>query len=305
MGVTLVDVIENELLSEGTIDCLPNNGRCECCDAEIEFTDTLKQIYCPNRNCSYKVAARLESMAKAMKVDGFGQSTCREICTQLELVSPYQIFVVGEKGIKCDGVAGFDKKIKAMMSSPKRTAKLYEFVAYASIPGIDTIAFKLFDGYENIEAAYEDIEKYEVPFIAGKLGIKSSESSVMAVSIFNTLMAYKNELLFGEKKFKIYQATGDLLKIAITGGVYGFTNKAEFIQRINTKYTGKVNAVFMNSVTKEVNVLIADGDTNSNKYKSAMKIRNNAIEAGKNPDDAIMVFESKDFLQWLENKYSN
>jgi len=68
MGLTYEQVEDNELLDEETLAWIPRY--CDC-GAEIEFTESLRQIYCPNRFCSFKVAARLESMAKDMGVDGF------------------------------------------------------------------------------------------------------------------------------------------------------------------------------------------------------------------------------------------
>ena len=52
MGVTLEEVRENGLISEGVLNCLPE--KCVC-GAPIEFTDSLKQIYCSNPRCYYKI----------------------------------------------------------------------------------------------------------------------------------------------------------------------------------------------------------------------------------------------------------
>ncbi|MEM4385434.1 MAG: hypothetical protein QXD03_02665 [Candidatus Anstonellales archaeon] len=62
------------------------------------------------------------------------------------------------------------------------------------------------------------------------------------------------------------------MKVAITGGVYGFKNKQEYINYLNSRYSGKLNVVFANSVTNDIDVLVADGDTSSNKFKTALKI---------------------------------
>ena len=115
----------------------------------------------------------------------------------------------------------------------------------------------------------------------------------MAVKVFNTLIEYKDELLFGETQFDVYQPTGMNLYIAITGGVQGFTNKAEFIKYINRRYSGKINAMLMNSVTSNVHVLIADGDTSSSKYKSACRLR----EKGSN----ILITDSRGVISWLDS----
>ena len=283
--ITLEEVIENELVSKEILDIIPH--QCEC-GAPIAFTDTLVNIACTNPRCYYKVASRLEAMAKKLRgkngevCDGWGESACIAVCKDYKLVSPYQIFqfekLIG-KGIKND-IPAFEKKIKSICNPELRKQELWKVVELAGIPNIDSIAYKIFGGYHSIQEAYDDIEKWQVPFIANKLGIKSADTSVMAVNIYNTLIEYKDELLYGEKQFEIYEPTGETLYIAITGGVGGFKNKSEFINYINKRYDGKVNAMLMNSVTNSVDILVVDGFSNSNKFKTANRLNNTYLEKG-------------------------
>lgn len=272
MGLTLADVIANNLLSEAVTDCIPEY--CDC-GAAIEFTESLSQIFCSNAMCAYRVAARLESMAKMLKVDGWGESTCQAVCIHYGLKSPYQVFLLPnalERGNICGSVSALQKKVDAICDMKLRQAKLWEVVKYAGMPSIETTAYKIFDGYATLSEAYADIERGQVPFIAEKLGIKNNLSGVMAVNVYNTLLQYKQELLFGEAQFKVYQASGETLLIAITDSVDGYTNKSEFINEINKRYSGKVNAMLMPSMSSSVDILIADGGTSSNKYQKAERI---------------------------------
>lgn len=317
MGITFKEVEDNNLISKEVLQHIPRH--CEC-GAELQFTESLVQLYCPNEACYIKVASRLEAMAKDMSIDGFGESTCIEICRRFGLKSPYQIFLIEDyynRGGRCDTVSAFDKKVKAICDKTKRHVKLWEFVRYGNIPSMKDTAYKIFDGYENIEEAYIDIEKGQVPFIANKLGLKSNESSVLAVKVYNVLIQHKDELLFGEKLFDIYKPSGDVLKIAITGGVYGYRNKAEFIKYINERYNGKINAMLMSSVTKDIDVLIADGDTSSKKYNNAQKINHKYIEETEDTDgykddinrefhpayEKIFITESKGLIERLDSIY--
>lgn len=298
MGIPIGEVIAHELLSEEVIDCIPHE--CEVCGSEIEFTDSLKQIYCPNRFCALKVAARLEAMAKHMKADGWGASTCREVCITFKLRSPYQVFLLEKavaEGRTCENVSGFAKKVASICDRTKRRIKLWEVVKYAGIPSIENIAYKIFDGYENLKAAFDDIERMQVPFIAERLGLKNSDTGVLAVNVYNTLMEYRDEMYFGETCFEIYQPTGETMYIAITGGVNGWGNKSEFIRFINNRYKGQLNAMLMNSVTSQVHALVADGDTSSNKYRTACRLR----EKGSN----ILITDSLGLLQWLDTHFKS
>lgn len=279
MGIPYQVVVENGLLSPEVLDCIPET--CEC-GAPIEFTESLRQIYCTNPRCPYKVAARLESMAKKMKADGWGESTCITVVKEFGMISPYQVFLLEKKLAegKRSTVPAYEKKVASICDREKRKVRLWEVVALGGIPNVETVAYKIFDGYNSLKEAFEDIEKGGVPFIAEKLGVKNSEGSVMAANIYKTLMEYKDELLFGETQFEIIKPEGVKLHIAITGGVMGFRNKAEFVNYINNRYAGKVNAMLMNSVTNNVDILVADGDTNSNKFRTATKINSKYIEEG-------------------------
>lgn len=277
MSISLKDVIENQLISEDVLNVIPHT--CEC-GAEVAFTDSLRQIFCTNPRCYYKVASRLEAMAKKLRgkngesCDGWGESTCITICKEFKLISPYQVFQLENlvKNGATSSVAAFDKKVASICNPVLRRVELWQVVALAGIPNIETIAYKIFNGYDSLIDAYTDIESGQVPFIANKLGIKNSETGVMAVNVYNTLISYKDELLYGEKQFDIYKPTGKTIYIAITGGVSGFKNKSEFIQYINNRYNGKVNAMLMNSVTTQVEILVADGDTSSNKFRTANRL---------------------------------
>jgi NAD-dependent DNA ligase len=291
MGVTRADVEAYDLIPADILEYIPE--KCPVCGAEVEFTDTLKQIYCTNSRCPSKVAARLESMAKSMKVDGWGESTCLKVCQAFGLVSPYSIFAVGEQGLRCPDVADFDKKMAAISDMSKRKVRLWEVVKLAGIPSIETTAFKIFDGFSSITEAFECIEKYQVPFIADRLGIKNADSSVMAVNVYNTLIEYKEELLFGETQFDVIIPTGETIVIAITGSVDGFRNKSDFVDFLNERYDGVFNIVQVNSVTSKVNILISDGDRASNKYKSACRLKDKGHD--------IIITDSSEIISILDN----
>lgn len=296
MGISYSEVVANGLLSDEVIEYIPSV--CETCGTEIHFTDSLKQIYCPNRFCPDKIAARLEYMAKLMKADGWGASTCREVCRIFKLKSPYQVFLLEGPQYMALGkqaIPAFEKKIASICDRNKRRVRLWEVVKLAGIPSIENIAYKIFNGYKSLKKAYEDIERYQVAFIADKLGLRNNETSVMAVNIYNTLIEYKNELLFGETQFEVYIPEGDELQIAITGGVDGFPNKSEFITYLNRRYAGKINAMLVNSVTAKTNILVSDKDLNSNKYKTACKLRERGYD--------IKIMSSRELIRYLDEKY--
>lgn len=289
MGINFSEIREislsgrNQYLDPEVLDEMPS--RCDGeygCGTELEFTDNLNQLYCPNRYCTHKVAARLESMAKEMKADGWGESTCLEVVHRFKLISPFMVFYIENLPLNKYPsdlrVSAFQNKLASICDREKRKVQLWEVVKLLNIPGIATNnARKIFDGYLDMESAYEDIEAYQYLFIAEKLGIsEKSESSVLAMNVYSTLLEYKEELLAAQKLFDIYNPQGDSLTMAITGSVEGYTNKQEFVSYLNKILFGKCNITLLNAVKSTLDILIVDNDTSSRKYKTACRLNEKA-----------------------------
>lgn len=322
MAIEVREAYENNLISKQLYDSVPH--KCVC-GGGIVLTDNLTNIMCDNDKCYLKMASRLEAMCKNMKIDGWGLATCVEVCSKFSLESPFQALEIKmaydnglylKKGLK---VADFGTKVANISDTSKRECFLWEMVSYANIEGIDTIAYKLFSGYDTIDEAYEDFQSGQVPLIAEKLGI-STDAVKMAVHVYNVLMVHYNELIYGEKLFNIKKQSGKVYEMAITGGVTGFKNKGEFVKFLNSRYAGKAVFVLKSSVSKDTDILIADGDTSSNKFKRATAINGeysqmlvasgkcNYEDLGKleNPKDLtaigqkILIAESEDIIKKLD-----
>ena len=304
MSIILKDVIEHELLSKETINILPNGGYCTC-GTELEFTDSLSQVYCPSKECYVKMAARVAHLVRSIGATGWDSEIAIKVCESFKLKSPFQLLLL--KGSSLDGVDNFEELIDGVCEKANNSLELWELVKLIGIDSLEKVAYKLFYGYNSIEEAYNDIKLYQVPFIADRLGLKNADTGVIAVNIYNTLLEYETELLFGEKKFKVYKATGDKIQIAITGYINGFTNKSSFINYINLRFNGKVNVMLMNSVVSNIDVLITDGDTSSRKYRTACKLNEQAKQRARDNGDeswhTIMVTTSDEYLDYLESKY--
>lgn len=268
--ITYLDVLENNLIDSDILEFIPST--CEC-GAGIEFTESLKQIACSNPRCYFKIASRLESMCKNLQVDGFGESSCIDIVKHFNLISPYQSLML--KNMDCDKVPAFKKKIDSLIEKLNKEYELWEIVSFGNIPSIDSIAYKIFGKYNTLEDAYKDIETLQVPYVASLLG---HSTGVMAHNIYNTLIEYKNELLFAEKYLCVKKNIQNKIIIAITGSVDGYSTKASYVAKLNSLLGDKAKVIRKDSVSKEIDYLVCDGGTNSNKYKTALKL----IENGAN-----------------------
>lgn len=290
--ITVQEVIQKKLIDDELIDIIPR--QCEKCGEELYLSENLVYLSCENRYCYGKVAARIEEMAKRMQVDGWGESTCNQVAKTYKVQSPYSIFLL--ENTENTDIPAFTKKVADICNMENREKYLWEIVQLASIPHIDTIAYKLFNGYKSIEEFFDDLDTCGVCLIADKVGVKNDIGSIMCVSIYNTLEQYKNELLFGEKQFIIKEQSGVELRVVITGPVDGFVNKTEFINFINKRYNGKVNLVQMNTVSKNTDILIVDEETNSTKYMKAQRLNNN----GSN----IFITNSSLLLEYMDIEYA-
>lgn len=298
MGIPYSEAVENGLLEPDVLEYIPSTCDGEYgCGSELEFSDNLTHIGCPNRFCPHKIASRLEAMAKEMKADGWGESTCLALVKACKLISPAQVFLLEGKDLS-GIISASDAKLASICDRSKRKVQIWQVVKLMNIPGLSMNSMKIFNGYTTMEDAYKDIEEKKVPFIMERLGIsKSNESSVMACNVYYTLLEYKEELISAQKRFDVFVPTGDILKVAITGGVNGFTNKGEFIKYINNLGDGKYTASLMNTVSAQIDILIADNDTSSRKYKTACKIND---QAGY---DKIKIFGADDCIEYLKEHY--
>ena len=286
--ISYQDVIDNELIDDEILEYIPRH--CEC-GGEIEFTESLKQIACNNPRCYYKVASRLEGMCKALKVDGFGESTCIKMCKDLGMLSPFQVFVIGDRTV--DGVASFKSKIDNLLNEMKKPIELWEMVSLCNIPSIDSISYKLFGKYNSIDDAYKDFEKFQVPYIASLLG---NSGGVMSANIYNMLIQYKAELQFGESKFNIKKSNTPKISIAISETPSGFSTKASYVARLNEILNGKASILLSNTVNKEISYLVCSPTANTGKVKKA----NSLISNGAN----IKIVDSQELINILINKFS-
>lgn len=266
--ITLEMAEENEFISAEVMAELPR--KCKC-GHELVLTDNLVQLYCPNPTCYMKVGSRLEEMAKMIGADGWGESTCKEVCDQLNLMSPIDVFDEDVRYSYPEGVSAWDKKMENISVALDKEWELYEIVQLLRLDGIVTIANKLFRGYNNMSEAFADFESGKAILVAERLGIGKGDESVMAVNVYNTLMQAKAELFKAEEIFKVKKACERQIKIAITGGVGGFKSKSQFVSKLNELGNGKISFFLNGTVTQDTDYLICDaGESGSSKYRKAM-----------------------------------
>lgn len=313
MGFTYTEVRDNYLLlreesKDFNFDELEIPSHCfgeYGCGAELEFTDNLTQLYCPNRYCFHKIAARLEMMAKELQVDGFGEATCLELAKKLKLKSPAMIFLLTDENIARYGsmikVSALETKMSALKKAASKPRELWEAIKLLNIPGIASNARKVFNGYTDIEKAYDDIESGQVMFVANRLGLTiNSNAGILASTIYNTLIEFKEEIVFGVGEFVIEVAEGEVINIVISETPSDFGTKNDYITYLNDRYKGKLHFVKNESVTAKCDILVAPEGAGTGKYKKAMAINEKAKEKGSS---LILILDADQLVKKLDSMY--
>lgn len=292
-------VKKNGLISEEILKSIPQYCKC---GSEYEFTDNLVNICCSNRYCYLKIGNRLASMCKLLGIDGLGERNCAKIAETFKLKSPAQLYIIAQQELECKGVANFQTKLKEFkMVIDEKEITLWEYVKFMSLPGIDNNAKPLFDGYNDIVEYYKNLEKFQISFISDRLGLSlNADNSVLAVNVYNILMAYKNELITCSNFFHIKEKMGRDVTICITGGVRGYTNKGEFIRSLQVTFGDKLNIIQQSSVSAKTNFLVCeDSSSRSNKVQNVMKIN---TKAGK---EVVKFGTSGDCYNYLESLWES
>lgn len=270
MSLTYSDVKENELISSKVLNDIQETC---LCGSDIVFSESLSQVFCSNNVCYFKIAKRVALMLEYCGYFDYSIDTIEFICKQTGIESPFQIIEV-VNGIEPESSsAEVAYIVKAIKDIGSREFYTWQVAKLIGISNISNVAYKLFGGYNDIEDAYSSIEAGQANIIADKLGIKSADSTVLAVSVYNSLVAYKDELIYGQMVLNIINNGLMPIQIAIEN-IIGYTNKSEFLSIIDSKYGSKANIILVSRVTKDTDILVVDGIRSSNRYKAAAKINN-------------------------------
>ena len=261
-------------LPEEFVMCLP--VYCSECGAPLAMSETLTGLHCSNPRCNSKMIMRIKAICKDLNILNFGESRIEKFVDYYEPTNPLDIFALQEGMVLGEGISLEVSNSIIKQIHEKDTFLLWEFVQVANIPFVRTSARKIFQGYKNIEDAYADIENGGVGFITEKLGIKTLESevSIQAMKVYESLMAFKDDLLEGEGYVHIKDITGIREINAVcsdqVGG--GFSKKPEFYSYVKNRYGDRIQINFLSSVNKNIDYLIwAGADGTPARYTSKVQ----------------------------------
>ena len=254
------------------VDTLPKI--CPSCGFPLKIRESLTGLSCSNPRCVDKIAKRIEMICSDLNILYFGESTIYKFIDTYNVTNPIQMFGLEDGDLVFDGASPelSSKIINQILA--KRDFLLWEYVMYSNIPNVRTSARKIFQGYEDLEEAYKDIEKGGVSFIQDKLGLSVDTASLQAIKVYNSLLEYKNDLLEGLIYVNIIKL-GNVKEINVVCSDEvgaGFRKKAEFYDYINKNFSDKVHVNFLSSVSKSIDYLVWKGaDGSPARYTSKVK----------------------------------
>lgn len=275
MGISFNEVVKNNLISEKAVKLLNNRCKCGC---ELEFSDSLKELKCTNPNCKAGIVGRITNMFSLLGIE-YDDNYIYTIVDKLDIVTPYQMFIlrdVVEQGIlDINIVPELESLIQKLEEIKLNEYFIYQIVRLCGIEEITKVAYRLFYGFEELDDALDEIETGQVAFINERLGVKSSEGSVLSVEIYNILLSLKEELIFAESQFKIKKYDRKIIRIAFADGTSPFVNRGELLDYLNNTY----NYIFLNITTIKDNtdILVRNFDNTSNKLRAAQLINDKFV----------------------------
>lgn len=276
--------IERFGLSTRFIEILPDI--CEECGSPLSISETMTGLHCSNPRCKDKLIMRIKAMCKDLNITEFGEASISKFIDYYGLTNHLNFFDLKEGMDLSDEVSEkISEKVIAQVVK-KKDFLLWEFVQVANLPFIQTSARKIFQGYNSISEAYEDIEEGGVDFIQKKLGIvKEDTVSLQAMKIYSTLIEFKDDLLEGEECVNIITLEGKKeLNVVCSDQVGGgFSKKPEFYAYCKEHFGDRVHINFLSSVTKNIDYLVwAGADGSPARYTSKVQKVERYNEKGSN-----------------------
>lgn len=279
MSISMKELINSNMISSNSIKLIPNKCRC---GAELVFNDSLRVLKCSNKNCKYTMIAKISNINKKLNL-GLSDADIENIVDTVDIQTPYQILIIDDILNNGINIELHDKKsfLQSIEKVKRKEFELYKVVELCGIESIEKVAFKLFDGFNSMDDAFEQIDIGQLSFLNERLGIKNSDSAIISFCIYSDLTSIKDELLFAESIFNI-KKYADVLNIAFADNIIPFFNISDVLEHFNAKYKYHFNLVTV--VNDKCDILIRNSESSSTKIKAATAVNSKSTTNAMNRD---------------------
>ena len=275
MSIGFDEALNNEILSPILLKSI--QSRCKC-GAKIEFSDSLRSAHCSNKKCVYTIINRVSTINKKLNLN-ISDIDIENIVKKLRLTTPYQIFMI-DSAAKSGSITGadihnIDSVMQNLEKAKQKDYSLYEIAELSGIISIENTAKAIFNGFDSVTEAYNEIDRGQLSFISERLGLSTTEASTLGVEIYNQLIKFMEEFLFAEMQLKVKKYSDYKLNIAFCDNIIPFLNKQEYIEYIN--YLSKFKFNYVSSISTSTDILIRNSSENNSKSRAARIINDKFI----------------------------
>ena len=269
------------------------------CGAEIEISDSLTKLWCPNEKCDKKQIARLRKMLAKFEVKDIGESYCEDLWECLvrndmseshmnifrlpysEYPNTYQPEVTMKKFNSIQNV------VKDSLFNGGYT--LGNLVANMALPGLDMNARKLFAGFNSVEEMQLYARKMYGEYGLLTLIRRRFGKGVMCQNVVHTLAVFGSDIRIAQKIFNVKKAVSQEIRVAITGRItdIGRYSRKEFLKYCNDLCDGIAEVVDV-SPSSSILFVVADDYINSSTYEYG--------------EENNILINSVDFVDWLKDE---
>lgn len=293
MSISITEAENNKLISSKAISILPK--KC-LCGNELSFSDSLRKLQCANTNCKATMLHRCKVFCEKTELN-ITESELIRLIEKLSLITPYQLLqldaVYNENLIDNSDIQNIESLIQKLNIIKNNEYFMYQIIELSGIEEIASIAKKLFYGFNSIDEIFEEIETSRVIFFNERLGIRSSDSTIISVEIYNKVMDIQEELIFAETQFKVKEHKNILRVVFADNNIGNFINKAELIEYLEDRYNYTI--LHVSNICNKTDILIKNGGISSTKARIARTINEKyiaeQINSGKISLNDIGTFE--------------
>jgi hypothetical protein len=283
------------------VDILMVESECSACGSDMELSDSLKSLYCPNPLCRDKGVMRLKTMLADLKVRDMGEARCQKFLDYYNVNDPVSIFLYEPSdGPLFEGASmEFSEGVYDQIQEALEGIKLFEYIKVLNLPNIATSAYDIFAGYNTLDDFYADLHDSGVVLIQDLLGIKKDDLSIRALSIFETLMTFKKSIYlpvangvieFDETDYDAsFETTTLTLYISTSAAPYG--TKKDFLAYLARTFPHI--EFIQKGLSMTLDFLITPPGTSKHTKALNMQDKGSAIE----------IMTASEFVKYLEENY--
>lgn len=259
--LTVADAKQEGLIPESFFAFIPD--LCPCCGHDMWISESRTILKCSNDFCVRRIAFQADALLKDLGVKGFGPVLLEDYC---ESINANSII---------DFIQYPPMPYNVIELMQQRNPTYSQLVEMLHIPNFGTKAYKLFDGYDDLNEFLKDMNSSGdiLEFIKQRVG--GNETATLVAQI---IITYENELREISNLIKVRPKSRKTILLQITGHVLNVRSedghtltKDDYVYVLNS-IGSKIGYEFRRSdALQSVSFIVADTASNTRKYRVGLQ----------------------------------